>query len=416
MNRLFIFLAFRNLVRNKRRTAVTLMAVVIGVALLIILKGFTSSLNQLIVDGAIRGRVGALQIHKKGFLANVAANPLEFRFGDAQAMLEKVRQVPGVVGAAPRIQFSGLVSNGRNQTTFVGSAIDLEWEPTVCPNLTVQVVSGTSLQAGDQGMAVVGFELAESFGVAPGRAGADSLTLSSSSPTGRANSMDVVVKGLATSLLPFENKRFIRMPLHTAQRLLDMGTEVNEIALGVENLDHIDAVAEAVSKRLNADYGDTFEVNTWEQVQPFLRDIAFRQKVILSIIAVVLFIIALFGIANTMLMSVFERVREMGTMLAVGVTQQQIRWLFLLEGGFIGILGGASGALLGVCTVVIANAIGVEVPSPNGGATMDRLALAVSWYFVWGSAAVAIVCATLAAWFPAWKASRLAPVEALRSV
>ncbi|MDY7226781.1 ABC transporter permease [Hyalangium rubrum] len=400
-------LAVRNVARNRRRSLVTLAAVLLGVTAVLVTRGITDGFLRLMVDDVVRGRTGALQIHSVGYMASVDALPLEPNMAYDEALLSRVRAVPGVTGVSGRLVFAGLVSNGVSQTTFIGRGLDVAHEREAVPRFGFEVrTGGRVLATPDYAHALLGSELARSFQAEPSAR----VTLAASSPRGRANSLDVSVEGLSESSLPFENKRVVTVPLKLAQDLLGMEGRVTEVAVAVEDLGDLDRVAED----LRAALGPGYEVHTWQELQPFVRDIIRRQKFVLAIISTILFVIILTGIINTMLMSVFERVREVGTMLAVGVRRHQVLGLFLLEAVVLGLVGALAGMGLGS---VIVGVLGVRgIPMENlgtGGPTLLRPELDPS--FAGLTCAVAVVGAVIAAAWPAWRASRLNPVDALRS-
>src|SRR5207249_9905537 len=139
------------------------------------------------------------------------------------------------------------------------------------------------------------------------------------------------------------NKRVVTLPLATAQSLVGLEGRVTEYAVGLKDTDR----AEEIAAKLQALLGPEYEVHTWRELQPFVRDVINRQNFVLGLIGTVLFVIVLTVIINTLLMTVFERVREIGTMLAVGVRRRQILWLFVLEAAVLGAIGGVLGAVLG---------------------------------------------------------------------
>ena len=400
-------LAFRNVARNRRRSLITLAAVLLGVTAVISVRGITYGFLRLMVDDVVRGRTGALQVHAAGYMDSVDALPLEPNFAYDEALLARVRSVPGVTGASGRLAFAGLVSNGVSQTTFVGRGLDLAHEREAVPRFGFEVrKGGRALTAQDYANALLGSELGRSFQVEPkGR-----VTLAASSPRGRANSLDVVVEGLSESSLPFENKRVATVPLKLAQDLLGMEGRVTELAVAVEDLGELERVAED----LRAALGPGYEVDTWQELQPFVRDIIRRQKFMLALVSSILFVIILTGIINTMLMSVFERVREVGTMLAVGVRRLQVLRLFLLEAVVLGMAGGLGGVGLGAAIVGLLGARGIPIENiGTGGPVMLRPELDLPFAAL--AFCVAVVGALIAAAWPAWRASRLNPVDALRS-
>jgi putative ABC transport system permease protein len=400
-------LAVRNVARNRRRSVITLAAVLLGVTAVLVVRGITDGFLRLMVDDVVRGRTGALQVHAAGYMDSVDALPLEPNLAYDEALLARVRSVPGVTGVSGHLVFAGLVSNGLAQTTFIGRGLDLAHERQAVPRFGFEVrAGGRALEAGDYAHALLGSELGRSFQVGPqGR-----VTLAASSPRGRANSLDVGVVGLSESSLPFENKRVVTVPLKLAQDLLGMEGRVTELAVAVEDLGELDRVAD----ELRAALGPGYEVHTWQELQPFVRDVIRRQKFMLALISSILFVIILTGIINTMLMSVFERVREVGTMLAVGVRRLQVLRLFLLEAVVLGVVGGMGGVGLGALIVGVLGARGIPIENiGTGGPVMLRPELDLP--FAGMAFCVAVVGALIAAAWPAWRASRLNPVDALRS-
>ncbi len=406
MNRLFS-IAVRNVGRNRRRSVITGLSILFGVAMIILVRGFTWGLSELMIADVVDGRTGAIQVHKRGFVDNIEAVPTRLNLADTAALRDTLRSTPHVVAVAGRIQFGGLVSNGLAQTMFVGRGLDLETESQTCPKASSQVTEGgRPLQVGDTNSVLVGYELAQAFKSQVGT----NLNVQATSPSGRSNAIDLTVRGMTISTFPYENKRVVTVPLATAQSLLGLEGRVTEFAVRIDDLSTLDSTAEALRAKLGPEY----EVHTWRELQPFVRDLINRQNFVLGAIGLVLFVIVLTSIVNTMLMSVFERVREIGTMLAVGVRRRQVMLMFIYEALVLGVLGGIAGALLGRLMLLVASARGINI-SLSGVSGQNILRPHTTPQFILVTVAVAIVGAVLAALWPAFRASRLNPVDALRS-
>lgn len=410
--------AIRNVFRNRRRSLFTLSAIVLGLAVVLAITSVSNSFFRFSVENAVNAKVGALQIHKTGFLNNVSLNPLTFNFDYSPELLQKIETVKGVRAASGRINFRGLVSNGRNQALFFANAIDVDREQYVCPKWLGTLTEGSrALGPDDIGQAMVGQELARSLSVAPtGQISpessvvlGDSLNLSAASPLGRQNAVDVQVKATTRSTLPLEEKRSMTLPLNLAQSLLGLEGKVTEIAVSVQDLDNLLAVQRNLQNALGAE----FEVSTWSEVQPFLRDVLFRQRVMIGIVSFILFVLAVFVIANTMTMAVFERTREIGTMLSVGIKRHQIHIIFFSEAVFVGFVGALLGTVVGLLVVLVLNSIGI----PFGSVGFERGTLYPFLEFGFTVAAffVAVLCAAIAGVFPARRAADMNPVDALRA-
>jgi putative ABC transport system permease protein len=399
-------LAVRNVGRNRRRSLITGVAIFVCMVAVMLLRGFVDAAQALMEADVIEGRSGALQVHKKGYVDNIEAVPTRLNIPYSKELIEKLKAVPNVKGVTGRIMFNGLVSNGLTQTMFIGRGIDVAHEEDACPRAPKTVKDGQPLQPGDGSATVVGFELAESFGTKLGQ----TITLQSSSPSGRSNALDLKVKGFSSSSFPFENKRVLAVPLNTAQSLIGLDGKVTEYALAVNDLSRLEETRDAVQAALGPDY----EVHTWKELNAFVRDVINRQNVVMGAIAAVLFIIALTVIGNTMLMSVFERVREIGTLLAVGVRRVQVLQMFIIEAAVLGLLGGAAGAVMGRLALFAAAAAHIKIALP-GTSGEANLVPQVSPLFVLGAIVVATWGAVLASALPALRASRLNPVDALRN-
>jgi putative ABC transport system permease protein len=399
-------MAVRNVGRNARRSIITGITILFGVMMVLLVRGVTGGMARLMIEDAVLGKVGALQVHRKGFVDNIDSVPTRLNMEDTPALRAKLAAVPHVTAVTGRITFQGLVSNGVQQTMFVGRGLELSTEGLVCPRSATQVLEGgRSLQPGDAQHATLGFELAQSFALQPGQ----TVSVQTTSPQGRANALDLKVLGFTTSSLPFENKRVLTVPLQTAQALLGLEGHVTEYALSIDDLDRVGEVQAA----LQATLGPDFEVHAWSDIQPFVRDLIARITFVLAGVGTVLFVIVLTGIINTMLMSVYERTREIGTLLALGVRRAQVMRLFLLEAAVIGAAGAVAGGVVGQVLVHLLALKGLPVPV-SGLSTVNVLRPATSLGFTLATMLGAALGAVGAATWPSLRASKMNPVDALR--
>lgn len=401
-------LALRSMLRNRRRSAFTLGAVSLGVAVVIFGGAFGAGLLNVMIQLSVESRTGAMQVNIDGYSAATEISPLKLDLPAQGEALERLRTVPGVTAVSRRIRLGGMISNGRTQSMVLVMAMDPAEEDKVTPARAQEVPKdqGTHLRADKPNGVVVGAELASAFGVKVG----DSLVLTAAGPGGGINALDVEVVGITRGSTPMEGKRIMNMNLSYAQELLGMEERVTTYVVAVDQLRNIETVA----SRVRAALGPKYEVSTWQDVVPLLRDMVFRLGWVLRGISIVLFVLVMFGIVNTMLMSVYERVKEIGTMLALGLKRRHIMTLFLLEAGFLGLLGGMIGALIGMAITLYTNQRGLQF-APPGSLFTQLIRPEVS--FVLAAAAVlgASAGAVLAAAWPARKAGLMNPVEALRT-
>lgn len=400
-------MAVRNVLRNRRRTAITLAALAIGVTAVGSIRGILNGLQGAIVRGTVEGTVGAIQVHKQGYLANVMSTPLSMDFQFDEAMEKKLRAVKGVKAVAPRIQFAGSLTLGAEEGKdspealfFAATAIDPVRELTVCPQRQDLFTPGTTL---DDTHLVLGDALAAAFDA---KVGSEAVLLAPDRD-GSLNRELGVIGGSMRAIAPGEMKIAV-VPLAIAQRLLRMEGRVTEVSLAVADLDRVDDVAERVRAALGPDY----EVHTWDAVVPERRTIMDIQNGISAVVSVVFVLLMLLGVANTMLMSVLERTREVGTMMAVGVTRQSVALLFMLEALVLGTVGAVLGSAGGIAITTALGNKGLQFTPPSATMAIDIFPFFTP-RFVIIIFAVAIVGAVVFALYPAVRASKLRPVEAL---
>ncbi|MBM7118884.1 ABC transporter permease [Archangium primigenium] len=413
-------LATRNLLRNPRRTAISLAALVVGVGALVGLRGFINGQQRAVLENIVLGQVGALQVHRAGYLANVQASPLTLDLEDSPGLRARLADVAGVTGVAPRIVFGSMLSlpdgaegeAGRTGYLLV-TAYEPELEPRVTPRRLTWLVAGEHLSGVDAPGLLLDADMARSLGAQVRGARTEPDTW----PALLAADREGVLNGEAVRLTgtlvgaPLGDQRQGYVPLGTAQRVLRMEGRVTEYALSVEDLGEVHAVRDAARAAL----GPGYEVHAWDDVLPFVAQLARHQDFVFAVITAVFLVTVLLGVVNVMLMNVLERVREIGTLLAVGLKRRHVVSLFLLEGAVLGLLGGVLGAAVGWGATWWLGRHGIHLPSSDA-ASQSVIRPFVSAGYVARAVGLATVGAALAALWPAWRAAQLRPVEALAHV
>jgi len=404
-------LALRNL-----RTALTLMVVVAGFLALSLAGGFMAQTFQGLSDAAIRGGLGHLQVLPQGALEGDEAQSLEKSLPDGEALATRLRLDPAVVEVLPRIQFMGLLSSGAKSVAFLGTAVEPALEPKHMASS--EALQGGALAPGGAGSrwlstdpaareVILGTGLARALGATVGA----SLTLMSTTKDGALNAVDVDVVGLQDLGLRELNDRFLTVSLATASQLLDAGPARSRLSIVLKRPQ--DTAREQA--RLQTLLPGT-TVKPWFELASFYRQVKLLYFAIFGFMGLVLFLVVLLATANTLLMSVMERVREFGVLRAMGLQPGQLLGLLQWEGAFLGFMGSALGLAATLLLRAGLNALHLVMPAPPGtshGYELNIHFVPVVYLIVTLGLQATIQVSAL---FPGIKAARLRIVEALRHV
>ena len=400
-------IAFRNVLRNRRRSLITFSAVFLALGIMVSIRGFLNGLQATIRESVVLGQTGALQVHRKGFLKSVNAS-LDQVIPSDEAFLRKITAVSGVKAATARIMFGGMANANDTSAAAMFTAIDPVQELIVCPRRNEMIYRGKNLKESSPIAAILSPELASSLGIKLGQR----ATILTSDRDGVMNALDFDFTGqYGQPGLPLPDKKLGFVPLAFAQQLLRMEGKATEIAIALHRFED----AERIKPILQEVLGPEYEVATWHDVAAYIDDAIATQNFILNLIAGVFLFVALLGIANTMLMSMLERTREIGTMMSVGVRRRQILTLFLLEASLLGLAGGILGALVGGSFVLYYEHSGMLLPIPEMPVPL-HIFPTISASYILFILSLAAGGAALAALWPSIRASRMRPVEALCSV
>lgn len=401
-------LAARNVLRNKRRSAITLVGTGLGLALLLVVNGFITGSEDQLVNNFIAAEGGHIQINAQGYAAKARFLPLDIAISDPDQLAQQVAKIAHVTQVLQRIRFRALMGTGTDSTPALGVAIQPEAERD---GIVAQSLIAGSFIDDQPGYALVGKQVAEDLKLQVGSI----VTIVSNTPSGALNADDVEIKGIFYTGFPQYDSGTIIVSMQEAQRLLRLKGKVTEINVTVNDVGRTDQVAEVIRQG-----DDSFEVKTWRDLGQALWQLLDARRKIFDFISIIVLAIAALGMANTMLMSVFERTREIGTLMALGSTRSEILTLFLLESLLLGIVGGLMGALVGGSVVNYFATVGVSFG--EGVSSLTSVPVGQKIFARFSLTEVARLfgfvqlLSMLAAFYPAWLASRQEPVAALRHV
>jgi putative ABC transport system permease protein len=395
-------LAVRSLLRQRRRTALVMMAVALGTLAVTGVRGFLNGLQRELVRGFAEGQVGAVVVQRQGFADSTDVAPLTPSIHVTPELLRQLEAVQGVRCVAPRIVLPGLVAVGEESTFALVVGVDEAREPCVASKRAELVVEGQWLNGAS---AVVGLELLRGL---RGKLG-DTVTVLSNDQDGVMNAVEARVSGKLAAATQGE-KKLVLLPLAKARELVRMPDQATEIAVAARNLDDVDALTERVRTAL----GPGYTVRSWKQVAGFAHELVTTQDKALNVVVMVFLVVILMGLMNAMLASVLERTREIGTMVSLGAKRRMVVMLFVTEAMCIGFVGSLIGVMLGGAIVLALGAQGIDLTTP-GSSLPQHLVPFSRPTFLLRMVALGTFGAGLAALYPAWRASRLDPVQALTS-
>lgn len=401
------YLALRNIKRHRRRSIIALGTVALGIISLLIASGFVQWIYQDMRESTIHSQLGHLQIVKPGYFEAGRADPYHFLFSDdlAQRLSENftLDDLP-IKAIVPRLSFSGLLSHGEATLSFIGEGVDPEEQNHFSGAL--QIISGQHLSVDAPNRLIIGAGLARNQGVDVG----DVVVLLVNTAKGGINAVEMTVGGLFTTVTKSYDDSALRLPISTAQQLLRTQGVHGWIVL-LNETEQTDAVLVKLREFLPP---DQFEVVPWYQLADFYNKttVLFTKQV--QAIKFIIAIIILLGISNTMTMNVMERTGEIGTAMALGVKKIDILRQFLCEGALIGGIGGALGVLIGLLLAEVISAIGIPMPPPPGMARGYIGEILIQPDMVLEALVLAVLVTLIASVYPAWKASRMQIVDALR--
>jgi len=406
-------IAIRNLIRYKRRTLLTASLITIGVVFVLVFMAISGSFKNMMVSQITDSFLGHIQIHKKGYVSSIDTLPLTMNM-ETQA-IKKVKKaisnVPEIEAYSMRIKFGGMFSNFVETTNVRLNGVYPKEEIKTVPLFPERIIKGKKNIV--KGEILVPELLAKGMKVKID----DIIVVIATNKDGSVNGKQFKVGGILESATgPGGRDGYIH--IDDALEVLRMNEiQISEIALRINDFANLDVaynkLRNILSKELNEESKPIFEVHTWEKLSPFY-NIARMIDAMTFSIRLMLIAIVLISIMNVMIMAVYERIREIGTIAAIGTLPGKILTMFVLEGFSLGILGALIGNVIGVSVVYILNISNITFDF--GRQTGLVLSPTVNFTDILVISTTVIIVSILASLQPAFKASRMEPIKALRHV
>jgi putative ABC transport system permease protein len=410
-------LAGRNLMRYSRRTILTSLLITMGIVAVLAFVSVSGSFKSMMIGQFTDSMLGHLQVHRKGYVASIDNLPLNKNMQpNALKKVENaLRELDSIESWSPRIKFGAMYSDFNETTSIRLNAIYPDKEIATSPLLPGRLIKGKVGDSGfvDKGKVFLPEIIAKGMKVKVG----DTAVLVANNQDGSVNGQTFMVQGVLEGISG-PGGRDAYMHIDDARQLLRIsGDEVSEIAIRLKNPAKLAETYVALSETLaafkNKQDQPAFEVHTWEKLSPF-SNIAKMIDLLTLFIKVMLVGIVLISIMNVMLMAVYERIREIGTISAIGTRPGKVLALFVSEGFLLGILGAVLGVLVSVGLIFFLNQAELTFSFGRQEGLILKPELSIKDTLI--ISIMVIVVSVLASLQPAWKASRMDPNEALRHV
>jgi putative ABC transport system permease protein len=405
-------IAIRNLIRYRRRTLLTASLVAIGITFVLVFTAVSGSFKNLIIGQITDSMLGHIQIHRKGYVASIENLPLTMNMKPpAVAKVEKaLDSMPGIEAYSPRIKFGGMFSNFTETTAIRLNGVNPEKEAKTVPLLMSRVIEGEKTIK--KGEIMIPELLSRGMNVKVG----DMVVVIATNQDGSVNGKQLKVGGVLESATgPGGRDGYVH--LDDAMEILRLEEpEISEIAVRLKDFGALHSTYARLDLILSGEQNKQgkpiFEVHTWEGLSPFF-NIAQMIGIMTLFIKIMLIAIVLVSVMNVMIMAVYERIREIGTIAAIGTLPGKILSMFVVEGLLLGVFGVVIGNAVGLVVVFVLRLAHVSF---NFARQTFVLSPSVQFSDLLVVSAIVIVVAIIGSLQPALKASRMEPIVALRHV
>jgi len=413
-----IRIGVRNLLRYKRRTILTGSLIAIGVVLVIVFGGLAITFKTSVIGVITNSSLSDMQIHKKGYVESVDNLPLDIflnphQFGKVEQILKENKRI---VAFSPRIRFGAMVSNYMKTSSMRMTAVYPEQESKTCVGLVSRIKGiKNPNQFVNKGEVILPEILFKGLDLKIG----DEVVILTTNREGAVNGVPLKIAGVIESIMgPSGKDGYIN--IEDAKDLLRMEeTNISEIAIRVKDFNDLNVAKKEIAKQLQEpsppnSNGDmqVFEVHSWDQLAPF-STIAKMIDILILMVRLILISIVLISVMNIMMMSVYERTNEIGTIAAIGTVPRKILQIFLTEGIALGLGSALVGSVIGAGILLIFNLSNFTF---KFNTIQVSLAPSILWGEIFWTNIIVLIISIIGGFLPAYKASKMEPVDALRHV
>ena len=400
-------LAWRNIWRNKRRSLIVLVSVIVGIVAIVFSDGLSNGMMRQMLFNQINLNISHIQIHKEGFNNNKIVKNFIPDINKVQSVLEKD---PSVKAFSKRVFASGILSSANNSSGVLIYGV-IPSEESKVSVVKSSIVKGKYLGGGKREI-IIGKKLAEKLGVGIG----DKVVAMANTLSGDIGSEVFRVEGIFRTSSSDFDKMTVYIPAATEQEMLGLGNKYHEVAIITKDYNKVTEI----KKNLASQLGSKYEILTYRDLLPMLIYQMDLYKESMMILNIIIGLALIFGIINTMLMSVFERIREFGVLMAIGMKNNRLYLMIVFEAFIIGVLGTLVGLGIGLL---------LDIPLAHSGIDLSMFSVGLESFGV-GAIIYPVLSigniintvifmpfvAVAGALYPAYKAIKLEPIYAINYV
>jgi putative ABC transport system permease protein len=405
----FIMISWRNIWRQKRRSLVVISSIAIGIFAMIISVGFSNGMMVQMVDNTIGTSLGDIAVHRKGFQDNMK---LEFNFFPDRRILDQLKNNKSIKAFAPRVKVKGMIrsSEASRGVMIVGIDPSMEKNVSTIYHYTIQKGGGRFLTDPSADEIIISKTLAEKLDLYIG----DKAVLMLQDKNNEIAGIGLQVVGLFETPMGRFDKSVVFMGIKKLQEITGMGDAISELTAIMSDENKVDSLKQEL---IGGIYNSGIEVLSWKDMAPNLVSTIQLINAAMLIFFLIIFITVIFSIANTLIMSIVERFHELGVMKSIGTRPSYVFFMVIFEAINLGLVGLVAGIAIGIPVLLLLGHTGIDmsfaVDSIRKWGTGNIIYPTIKLNDILTASAIVLITTIVAAVYPAVKAARIKPLEAL---
>lgn len=409
---IYLKLSWRNVWRNKRRSLIVISSIAIGVFFMLISMALVNGMNYQMIDNTISTSLGHVAIHKKGFDDNMK---ISYSFNADSGIYEGLNNTPGIAGWAPRVKVQGIVRSSEASQGVMITGIEPGKEKGVSDifNYMLNIDGSEFLDNPAAGDVLISEQLAKKLDVVTG----DRIVIMFQDSRDEIAGEALTVRGMFRSPVDSFDKYVIFTGIKKLQKAAGMNDRISEISIRTGTRDESTVVKSGISPFIK---DPEVQALTWQEMAPSMMSAIRLYDAMMFIFFGIIFITVIFSVANTMIMAVMERFHEIGVMKCIGTRPLNIFIMIIFEAVNLGLAGMAAGLLAGTVFNVVLGATGIDLSlfseSMRIWGTGSVIYPLIMFKDIAAAAVIVFLTAFLAAIYPAYKAAKIKPLEALNYI